>query len=327
MRRKTLQNGYYLWVSSRNVSNPQTYDDYKSEGVCIHKSWCDKLTCSTCTEKTLHTFKWHGQNATDEICYNKSSLEQPESNTDPEQYVNMEPEQNDESVIIPKNDVPPAIPPKTCKLTFSNGTQIDNVVSAYSAKRDLARTRYNTLNRNAHPDIASLYRDYQNNYIRQNVDATGLNYNIQTPHLFDLTKINNIDIPKDQSKRLKSAGYVSFNCDSENPFIIEEPRATASIVCTAKFECKTATIFDQLDPDLDNYFVRSYVWKDAEGNFNTARLISDSVAGVVLGTVGGVVTSSIVKKNQVKKGFESLKCTIGGQDIATYGDEFTIGLK
>lgn len=67
------------------------------------------------------------------------------------------------------------------------------------------------------------------------------------------------------------------------------------------------------------------VWKDAEGNFNTARLASDSVAGVVLGTVGGVVTSVVVKKNQLKKGFEAIQCAIGGQTVADYNDEFVVG--
>ena len=69
------------------------------------------------------------------------------------------------------------------------------------------------------------------------------------------------------------------------------------------------------------------VWRDEEGKFNTARLISDSVAGVVLGTVGGIVTSKLVKKNQLKKGFEDLYCAIGGQTVAEYGDDFTVGLR
>ncbi|MBP5485505.1 MAG: hypothetical protein J6Y07_02250 [Alphaproteobacteria bacterium] len=68
-------------------------------------------------------------------------------------------------------------------------------------------------------------------------------------------------------------------------------------------------------------------WRDENGNFNTARLISDSVAGVVLGTVGGIVTSRLVKKNQLKKGFEDLSCAVGGQTVAEYGDDFTVGLR
>lgn len=67
------------------------------------------------------------------------------------------------------------------------------------------------------------------------------------------------------------------------------------------------------------------VWKDAEGNFNKARLASDSIAGVVLGTVGGVVTGHVVKKNQIKKGFEDITCTVGGQEVGSYGDEIVVG--
>ncbi len=69
------------------------------------------------------------------------------------------------------------------------------------------------------------------------------------------------------------------------------------------------------------------VWKDEEGKFNTARLASDSVAAVVLGTTGALVTSNIVKKNQVENGFEDIKCTIGGQTVADWGDEFRVGIQ
>ena len=82
---------------------------------------------------------------------------------------------------------------------------------------------------------------------------------------------------------------------------------------------------------MDEYYInvlngKRSVWKDKEGNFNTARLISDSVAGVVLGTVGGVVTSTVIKKNQVEDGFEDLRCAIGGQNVAHWGDEFVVGI-
>jgi len=69
------------------------------------------------------------------------------------------------------------------------------------------------------------------------------------------------------------------------------------------------------------------VWKNKEGNFNTARLASDSIAGVVLGTAGGLITSHVIKKNQIKGGFEDIKCTIGGQVVAEYGDDFMVGMK
>ncbi len=69
------------------------------------------------------------------------------------------------------------------------------------------------------------------------------------------------------------------------------------------------------------------VWKNADGGFNTARLASDSIAGVVLGTAGGLITSKIVKKNQLKQGFEDIKCTINGQNVADYGDTMRVGLQ
>jgi hypothetical protein len=69
------------------------------------------------------------------------------------------------------------------------------------------------------------------------------------------------------------------------------------------------------------------VWKDAEGKFNTARLASDLTAGIVLGTVGGVVSGVVIKKKQVEKGFEALHCTVGGQKVAGWGDEFMVGLQ
>ncbi len=68
------------------------------------------------------------------------------------------------------------------------------------------------------------------------------------------------------------------------------------------------------------------VWRDAEGNFNTARLASDTIAAVVLGTTGGVVTSTVMKKKQVESGFEEIQCTIGGQVVATWGDQFSVGI-
>jgi len=69
------------------------------------------------------------------------------------------------------------------------------------------------------------------------------------------------------------------------------------------------------------------VWKNKDGNFNTARLASDSIAGVVLGTAGGLITSNVIKKNQIKGGFEDIKCTVGGQVVAEYGDEFMVGMR
>ena len=68
------------------------------------------------------------------------------------------------------------------------------------------------------------------------------------------------------------------------------------------------------------------VWKNKDGGFNTARLASDGIAGVVLGTAGGLITSNVIKKNQIKSGFEDIKCTISGQTVADWGDDFQVGI-
>ena len=114
--------------------------------------------------------------------------------------------------------------------------------------------------------------------------------------------------------------------DSDNS---ETSTETVSKPKTASPKSRQTFDFNQLDSFIDMYFDpdSATVWRDENGKFNTARLVSDSVAGVILGTVGGVVTSKIIKKNQIKNGFQDLKCTIGGKDVATYGDEFNVGIK
>lgn len=82
---------------------------------------------------------------------------------------------------------------------------------------------------------------------------------------------------------------------------------------------------------LSSFFISAErdasVWRDAEGNFNTARLASDLTAGVVLGTVGGVVSGVVIKKKQIEKGFDALHCAVGGQTVADWGDIFNVGLR
>jgi len=80
---------------------------------------------------------------------------------------------------------------------------------------------------------------------------------------------------------------------------------------------------------LESFFSEGNVsvWKNAEGKFNGARLASDLTAGVVLGTVGGVVSGVVIKKKQLENGFDDIHCTVGGQTIADWGDEFRVGLK
>lgn len=68
-------------------------------------------------------------------------------------------------------------------------------------------------------------------------------------------------------------------------------------------------------------------WRNKDGKFNTARLASDGVAGVVLGTTAGLITAHVVKKGQIKNGYEDIKCTIAGQEVSGWGDELTVGVR
>lgn len=88
---------------------------------------------------------------------------------------------------------------------------------------------------------------------------------------------------------------------------------------------KLVTAAEKLDTMFDGFKVSK--WKNEEGKFNTARLASDSIAGVVLGTTGGLITSSVMKKKQVEQGFEDLQCVVGGQPVAGWGDEFMVGIQ
>ena len=68
-------------------------------------------------------------------------------------------------------------------------------------------------------------------------------------------------------------------------------------------------------------------WRDEEGELNIARLKVDSIAGVVLGTTGGVIASNVTKRNQVEEGFEDLGCVVGDQMVAGWNDEFVVGIQ
>lgn len=88
---------------------------------------------------------------------------------------------------------------------------------------------------------------------------------------------------------------------------------------------KITRAYARMNALSDNFQVS--VWRDEQGNFNTSRLASDSIAAVVLGTTGALVTSHIVKKNQLSNGFDDIQCTVGGQVVASFGDEFSIGIQ
>lgn len=101
----------------------------------------------------------------------------------------------------------------------------------------------------------------------------------------------------------------------------------AALVSSEQKESRTkiTSVYKKLNAMSGDFKVS--VWKNADGNFNTARLASDSIAAVVLGTTGALVTSNIVKKNQVSGGFEDINCQVGGQTVAGWGDQFSVGIQ
>ena len=316
---KTCKDGYHLWVTSARSKKPvKSYEDYQSNGVCVPDNWCAIQRCPDCE---LHKFQWKGKSATDKVCYKITRT--PTQQTAQEQ---------------------PTTPNTGCDLTFANGDTIENVDLGESAKPEYTDTV--KLVNNTRNKIESFYQiplKLSNKFI-QNIDSFSSGYDENTPHLFDLEKVNNAIVTQSVHDALKTSAYIWFECTNGDYKIttktIEQPDETpstipvsqsgitAEVICTKNNGCATLTIFDQIDDKL-NYLrdAKLSVWRDADGKFNTARLASDSIAGVVLGTAGGVITSKIVKKNQIKNGFEDLKCTIGGQVVATYGDEFTVSVK
>ena len=128
--------------------------------------------------------------------------------------------------------------------------------------------------------------------------------------------------------KITGAHWVNNECKCQNAnqeINSERTACVASASFTVSQDINNA--YSQLTAIHNTFRDKKSVWKDAEGNFNTARLASDSIAGVVLGTAGGLITSHVVKKNQVENGFEDIKCTIGGQNVAEWGDQFRVGIQ
>lgn len=146
------------------------------------------------------------------------------------------------------------------------------------------------------------------------------------------TKLSAYDEGNDVRKKLKDVtdfcsdvNGVAATSDKINEFetkwkeLIEAlPRELKNAVSDADLQLKIAKVqllYEKLSAG-------SSVWKNKDGKFNSYRLMADSVGTVVLGTAGALLSSHLIKKAQVKEGFEDLQCTIGGQLVANWGDEF-----
>lgn len=125
---------------------------------------------------------------------------------------------------------------------------------------------------------------------------------------------------KDPTKKFENG-----NCDTNTDAYEAQLAAEAAAIAAAKLSEKIEKIGKTLDAVTDTFEISK--WRNADGEFNTARLASDSVAAVVLGTAGGLISSKVIKKKQIEDGFEDIKCIIGSQTVADYGDEFQVGIQ
>ena len=172
----------------------------------------------------------------------------------------------------------------------------------------------------------------------------------------DCTYSVNVDMSCESGKRLSRGETVSISSSRVEPevcpglienmkqfedLVMKSQNAVNSYSDLIRAICRDGSVsvmltsrreqIDRAEDVLRAFFAEAQrnasVWKTEEGDFNTARLASDMTAGVVLGTVGGVVSASVIKKKQIEKGYEVLHCTIGGQSVADWGDELTVGMK
>ena len=155
---------------------------------------------------------------------------------------------------------------------------------------------------------------------------------VDTTKIYSPETKNCVPNPKvTECNQVTGAQWTNGECKCTTPgYELKDGRECvkgAALISTEQGASRTkiSSLYKKLN-GMSNDFQVS-VWKNAEGNFNTARLASDSIAAVVLGTTGALVTSNIVKKNQVSSGFEDINCQIGGQTVAGWGDEFSVGMQ
>lgn len=174
--------------------------------------------------------------------------------------------------------------------------------------------------------------DANNENNNTNVNAPGASNGAGTENTSTQTTVGNSTGTRNECER-GVAGYVMFEgvCmptaqmqQIQQQRIQAQQQAQQNAVITNlrnQIQRQANIIQDIEDAHSDD---KVTVWKDAEGKFNTSRLLSDSIAGVALGTVGGLVVNKVVKDKHVETGFEELSCAIGGETVADFDERFTI---
>ncbi len=150
---------------------------------------------------------------------------------------------------------------------------------------------------------------------KKNSDITQYNKEKNTEKTVELFYNSDQDVYCQKLPEEKNLYSVTISGDNSQ-VIISEQNAS---------RLKITRAYARMNALSDNFQVSA--WRDEQGDFNTSRLASDSIAAVVLGTTGALVTSHIVKKNQLSSGLDDIQCTVGGQVVASFGDEFSIGIQ
>ncbi len=124
----------------------------------------------------------------------------------------------------------------------------------------------------------------------------------------------------------KTTGVMQYTALTNRP-IVENPEIPDTPITPLEpnYSASLSIINDRSDSLIKTLgALETTVWRNEEGKFNTTRLLSDSIAGAVLGTAGGITTGVLLKKKQAEEGFENIQCEIGGRSVANFGESFTV---
>lgn len=221
----------------------------------------------------------------------------------------------------------------TCEYTYNvvckNGKDVSDVLSAYGYRYPIKRGGLTAEKLRDDPDFKKF------GFLEEDIAECSGELNKSNPihqkmHAFDRQELAKLlkDKPelfeKVDAACKSDGGYdLDGGIVSEGSTVQYSPALVVNAGNTAAINNAKAVLsafFAKAESDVS-------VWKNAEGKFNIARLASDLTAGVVLGTVGGLVSSVVIKKAQVKKGFEALQCYIHGYKVADWGDVFEASLR
>ena len=222
-----------------------------------------------------------------------------------------------------------------------------NTVAKLLEKEGIATCEYDnkgkfTSNRCARISIGeSIYAAVGSNNVSNNIERAVFMFVIYKGDVCDEATLNTLNalIEKTDGDIKTNLQDAKKTCGAENQLLLRSGREQIMSAINAAVKeypdlanlvngnISIKILVQNIENSRQSLASDASVWRTADGKFNVARLASDSIAGVVLGTAGGIITSNVVKKNQIKRGFDDVMCTVGGQSVADWGDEFRVGIR